>query len=55
MSQGSSDESIKSPSTRNTFLGPSSNYVATKTRVTFSGSCLKQDKITYTRLVFFHM
>ena len=55
MSRGLSDESIKSPSTRNTFLGPLSNYVATKTRVIFSGSCLKQDKITYTKLVFFHM
>ena len=55
MSQGSSDESIKSPSTPNNFLDPSSNYVATKTRVKFSGNCLKQNKITYTKLVFFHM
>ena len=55
MSRGLSDESIKSPSTRNTFLGPLSSYVATKTRVIVRGSCLKQDKITYTQLVFFHL
>ena len=27
---------------------PSLDYYGTKTRVEFSGSCLKQDKITYT-------
>ena len=30
------------------FLNPSLNYLGTKTRVMFSGSCLKQCKITYT-------
>ena len=32
----------------NNFLTPSLNYVGTKIRVKFSGSCLKQDKVTYT-------
>ena len=43
-----SDESIKSPSAPHNILNPSLNYLDTKTRVRFSGSCLKQDKITYT-------
>ena len=43
-----SDESIKSPSAPHNFLNPSLNHLGTKTRVRFSGSCLKQDKITYT-------
>ena len=41
------DESQSHSATHN-FLNPSLNYSGTKTRVTFSGSCLKQDKITYT-------
>ena len=32
----------------NNFLNPSLNYLGTKIRVKFHGSCLKQDKITYT-------
>ena len=32
----------------NNFLTPSLNYLGTKIRVRFSGSCLKQDKVTYT-------
>ena len=28
-------------------ITPSLDYLGTKIRVTFSGSCLKQDKITY--------
>ena len=41
-------ESIKPPFAPNNFLTPSLNYVGTKIRVKFSGSCLKQDKVTYT-------
>ena len=44
-----SDESIKSPSAPHNFLNPSLNYLGAKIRVRFSGSCLKQDTITYTR------
>ena len=40
-------ESIKLPSAPNNFLTPSLNYLGTKIRVNFSGSCLKQDKVTY--------
>ena len=29
-------------------ITPKLNYYGTKTRVEFNGSCLKQDKITYT-------
>ena len=43
-----SNESIKPPFATNNFLTPSLNYVGTKIRVKFSGSCLKQDKVTYT-------
>ena len=43
-----SNESITPPSAPNNFLSPSLNYLGTKIRVKFSGSCLKQDKITYT-------
>ena len=42
-----SDESIKSPSTSTNILHPSLNYIATKTRAEFKGSCLKQDKIWF--------
>ena len=44
-----SNESITPPSAPNNFLNPSLNYLDTKIRIKFSGSCLKQDKITYTR------
>ena len=47
-SKGLSNENITPPSTRNNFLSPSLNYLGTKIRIKFSGSCLKQDKITYT-------
>ena len=43
-----SNESITPPSPANNFLTPSLNYLGTKTRVKFNGSCLKQDKVTYT-------
>ena len=47
-SKGLSDESIKSPSTSDNSLSPSFSYIGTKTRVKFVGSCLKQDKATFT-------
>ena len=47
-SKGLSNENITPSSTRNNFLSPSLNYLGTKIRIKFSGSCLKQDKITYT-------
>ena len=43
-----SNESIMPPSAAKFFLTPSLNYLGTKIRVKFSGSYLKQDKITYT-------
>ena len=46
-SKGLSDESIKPPSTTNNILNPLLDYVGTKTRVEFKGSCLKQDKISF--------
>ena len=47
-SKGLSNESITPPSAANNFLTPSLNYLGTKIRVKFNGSCLKQDKVTYT-------
>ena len=46
--KGLSDESIKPPSTSYNSLTLSLSYIGTKTRITFVGSCLKQDKITFT-------
>ena len=48
-SKGLSNESIKSPSAPNNFLTPSLNYLGTKISAKFSGSCLKQDKVTCTQ------
>ena len=42
-----SDENITVPSAPNNFLNPSLEYLGTKLRVRFSGSCLKQNSITY--------
>ena len=47
-SKGFSNESITPLSAPNSFLAPSLNYLGTKIRIKFSGSCLKQDKVTYT-------
>ena len=47
-SKGLSAESITPPSAPNNFLNPSLNYLGTKIRVRFRGSCLKQSKISYT-------
>ena len=42
-----SDENITAPSAPNNFLNLSLKYLGTKPRVRFSGSCLKQNAITY--------
>ena len=47
-SKGLSDESIKPPTTSDNSLTPALNYCGTKTRVKFTGSCLKQSKVSYT-------
>ena len=47
-SKGLSAESIKPPTTSDNSLTPALNYYGTKTRVKFTGSCLKQSKISYT-------
>ena len=47
-SKGLSNESITPFSAPSNFATPSLNYLGTKIRVKFSGSCLKQYKITYT-------
>ena len=46
-SKGLSAESTKLPTTSDNSLAPKLNYYGIKTRVKFTGSCLKQDKITY--------
>ena len=48
MSDESQFDESQSHSATHTFLKPSLNYLGTKTIIRFSGSCLKQDKITYT-------
>ena len=47
-SKGLSDKTMKPPTTSDKILTPESNYYDTKTRVKFTGSCLKQPKFTYT-------
>ena len=47
-SKGLSAESIKPTTTSDDSLTPAFNYYGTKTRVKFTGSCLKQPKISYT-------
>ena len=47
-SKGLSTESIKTPTTSDNSLTPALSYYGTKTRVKFTGSCLKQPKISYT-------
>ena len=42
-----SNDSIRNPSTSKSFLNPLLNYVGTKIRVKFSGSCLKQNAVLY--------
>ena len=47
-SNGLSAESIKPPTTSDNSLTPELSYYGTKIRVKFTGSCLKQSKISYT-------
>ena len=47
-SKGLSAESIKLPTTSDSSLTPALNYYGTKTRVKFTGSCLKESKVSYT-------
>ena len=47
-SKGLSDESIKPPATSDNSLNPELNYYGTKTRVKFTGSCLKQSSHIFT-------
>ena len=42
------DEVIKPPTTSDNSLAPALSYVGNKIRVKFVGSCLEQEKITYT-------
>ena len=46
-SKGLSDERINSIKTPNHTITPFLDYYGTKTRVEFSGSCLKQDSVTF--------
>ena len=45
-SKGLSDESFKPPATSDNSFNATLNYYGTKIRVKFTGSCLKQPKIT---------
>ena len=47
-SKGLCAESIKPPTTSGNGLTPRLNYYGNKVRVKFTGSCLKQTKISYT-------
>ena len=46
--KGLSAETIKPPFTSDNSLTPAVSYYDTKTRVKFTGNCLKQPKISYT-------
>ena len=46
--KGLSAETIKSPTTSDNSLAPTLSYSGTKTKLKFTGSCLKQSKISYT-------
>ena len=47
-SKGLSAETIKPPTTSDNSLTQAVSYYGTKTRVKFTGSCLKQPEISYT-------
>ena len=47
-SEGLSAETIKHPTASDNSLTPAVSYYGTKTRVKFTGSCLKQPEISYT-------
>ena len=46
-SKGFSNEIISAPFAPNNFLNPSLEYLSTKLKVIFSGSCLRQNAIAY--------
>ena len=46
-SKGLSAESIKAPTTSDNSLNPELSYYEYRIRLKFTGSCLKQSKITY--------
>ena len=46
--KGLSAETIKSPTTSDNSLAPTLSYSGTKAELKFTGSCLKQSKISYT-------
>ena len=46
-SKGFPDENITAPTTSDYSLNPQLSYLDTKARAEFTGSCLKQDKITF--------
>ena len=48
-SKGFSAESIKPPTTSDNSLTPALTFYGTKTRVKFTGTCLKQSKTSYTQ------
>ena len=52
-SKGLSDESIKPPTTTNNSLTPELNYHGTKTKIKFTGSCLRQSShiLTHKKVV----
>ena len=52
-SKGLSNESIKPPTTTNSSLTPELNYYGTKTKIKFTGSCLKQSShiLTHKKVV----
>ena len=43
-----SDDTIKPPATPDNSLTPELSYYGTKTRLTFTGICLKQATLSYT-------
>ena len=47
-SRGLTDENITAPTISDYRLNPQLSYLGDKIRVEFKGSCLKQNKITYT-------
>ena len=47
-SKGLSAESIEPPTSSDNSLTPALNYYGTKTRAKFTGSCLKQSKVSHT-------
>ena len=50
-SKGLSDKSIKPPTASDNSLSPLIDCLGNKTRLKFNGSCLKQNKLTYTHRI----